>query len=130
MTTILNASATNGLQATADGSGVLKVQSNGVTTNALAWVSFNGTTGAIFSSYNVSSITRNAAGDYTINFTSPMADANYVVIAMPQSVAGGAVLCAQKTATSPTTSSVEILTLQQSFALGDSPRTFAVVFGN
>lgn len=81
MTTLINASPTNGLVQTADGSGVLKVQSNGVTTNALAWVNFNGTgTVAIRSSYNVSSITDNGAGTYTVNFTTAMSDANYAVL--------------------------------------------------
>lgn len=78
MTTTINASPTNGLVQTADGSGVLKVQSNGVTTNALAWVNFNGTgTVAIRSSYNVSSITDNGTGDYTVNFAAALSDANY-----------------------------------------------------
>lgn len=44
-----------------------------------AWVSFNGTTGAILASGNVSSVTRNSAGDYTINFATAMPDANYAV---------------------------------------------------
>jgi len=44
-----------------------------------AWVSFDGTTGAIQSSYNVTNVVRNAAGDYTINFTTALGNANYVV---------------------------------------------------
>ena len=81
MTTTINASPTNGLVQTADGSGVLKVQSNGKTTNALAWVNFDGTgTVAIRSSYNVSSITDNGTGDYTVNFTNAMSDANYCAV--------------------------------------------------
>lgn len=45
---------------------------------ARAWVNFNGTgTVAIRSSGNVSSITDNGAGDYTVNFTTAMPDANY-----------------------------------------------------
>ena len=45
-----------------------------------AWVNFNGTgTVAINASYNVSSITDNGTGDYTVNFTSALADANYAV---------------------------------------------------
>jgi hypothetical protein len=43
----------------------------------LAWVNFNGTNGAIAASGNVSSVVRNAAGDYTINFNTAMPDANY-----------------------------------------------------
>ena len=45
-----------------------------------AWVNFNGTgTVAIRESGNVSSITDNAAGDYTVNFTTAMPDVNYAV---------------------------------------------------
>ena len=47
---------------------------------AKAWVNFNGTgTVAIRASYNVSSITDNGIGDYTITFTNAMADGNFVV---------------------------------------------------
>lgn len=43
-----------------------------------AWVNFDGTgTVAIRASGNVSSITDNGVGDYTVNFTTAMPDANY-----------------------------------------------------
>jgi len=43
-----------------------------------AWVNFNGTgTVAIRGSGNVSSITDNGTGDYTVNFTTAMPDGNY-----------------------------------------------------
>ena len=46
--------------------------------SAKAWVSFTGTgTVAIRASFNVSSITDNGTGDYTLNFTTAMVDANY-----------------------------------------------------
>jgi len=46
-----------------------------------AWVNFNGTgTVAIRDSENVSSITDNGAGEYTINFSTTMANANYTPI--------------------------------------------------
>jgi len=46
-----------------------------------AWVNFNGTgTVAIRASGNVSSITDNGAGDYTINFATAMPDANYCAV--------------------------------------------------
>ena len=49
--------------------------------SARAWVNFNGTgTVAIRGSANVSSITDNGTGDYTVNFTTAMADANYAPI--------------------------------------------------
>ena len=45
-----------------------------------AWVNFNGTGAvAIRASGNVSSITDNGVGDYTVNFTTAMPDANYAV---------------------------------------------------
>jgi hypothetical protein len=45
---------------------------------ARAWVNFNGTgTVAIRASGNVSSITDNGTGDYTVNFTTAMPDVNY-----------------------------------------------------
>src|SRR4030042_3431752 len=51
---------------------------------AKAWVNFNGqNTVAIRAAFNVSSITDRGVGQYTINFTNAMLDANY-------SIAGGA----------------------------------------
>jgi len=46
--------------------------------SAKAWVNFNGTgTVAIRASFNVSSITDNGTGLYTVNFSTAFADANY-----------------------------------------------------
>ena len=46
-----------------------------------AWVNFNGTgTVAIRASFNVTSITDNGTGDYTVNFTTAMPDANYSTV--------------------------------------------------
>ena len=44
-----------------------------------AWVNFNGVSGsvAIRASFNVSSVTRNSLGDYTVTLTNAMSDANY-----------------------------------------------------
>ncbi|RAI28871.1 hypothetical protein CH338_29050, partial [Rhodoplanes elegans] len=48
---------------------------------ARAWVNFNGVgTVAIRASGNVSSITDNGTGDYTVNFATAMPDANYCVL--------------------------------------------------
>jgi hypothetical protein len=47
---------------------------------AKAWVNFNGTgTVAIRRAFNVSSITDGGTGNYTVNFTTAMVDANYSV---------------------------------------------------
>jgi hypothetical protein len=101
MAVTLNASTSSGLVQSADTSGVITLQNNG--TNALtvdsgnlqfnsgygsvataygcrAWVNFNGTgTVAIRASGNVTSITDNGTGDYSINFTTAMPDGNYAV---------------------------------------------------
>lgn len=45
-----------------------------------AWVNFNGTgTVTIRDSYNVSSITDNGTGNYTVNFVTPMSRADYSI---------------------------------------------------
>jgi hypothetical protein len=63
------------------GSGVLATQ-NGMTGIAKAWVNFDGgngnTAGTINSSFNVSSITVNSQGNYTVNMTTAMPNTNYV----------------------------------------------------
>ena len=48
-----------------------------------AWVNFDGTTSppTIRGSGNVSSVTKNATGDYTVNFTTAMPDTNYCAVA-------------------------------------------------
>jgi hypothetical protein len=47
---------------------------------AKAWVNFNGTgTVAIRAAFNVSSITDNGVGDYTLNFATAIVDTNYSI---------------------------------------------------
>ena len=54
-----------------------------------AWVNFNGTgTVAIRASGNVSSITDNGVGTYTVNFTTAMPDANYALTATSEQISG------------------------------------------
>jgi len=108
MAVTLNASTSTGLVQSADTSGEIQLQSNGTTeltvsstgvtvadnllfnsgygSSAIAygcraWVNFNGTgTVAIRASGNVTSITDNGTGDYTVNFTNAMPDANYAQV--------------------------------------------------
>jgi hypothetical protein len=62
-------------------SGILASQ-NGMNGIAKAWVTFSGLTspGTISASYNVSSVTKNGTGDYTINFSNAFANANYAIV--------------------------------------------------
>ena len=69
-----------------NGAGSISIANTGgavaATQLAKAWVNFDGTlTGTITprASYNVSSVTKNATGDYKITFSTALADANYVV---------------------------------------------------
>ena len=76
-----------------------------------AWVNFNGTgTVAIRASFNVSSITDNGVGDYTINFTNAMPDANYSACSVGASIANssGNYVISQNTATAPTSSAYRL----------------------
>lgn len=54
-----------------------------------AWAIFNGTTGALIASYNVASVTRTAAGTYTVNFTTAFATSNYAAIVTAHSRLAG-----------------------------------------
>jgi hypothetical protein len=66
-------------------SGVLATQ-NGMTGIAKAWAicAYNGGSAVtLTSSFNISSLTRNSAGNYTFNFTTAMPSANYVASVSP-----------------------------------------------
>jgi len=89
---------TSGQVLTSNGSGSAPSWQSSFKT--VAWVNFNGTgTVAIRASGNVSSITDNNIGRYTVNFTSAISDANYaaltsasdVVAARPAAFATGTV---------------------------------------
>jgi hypothetical protein len=49
-----------------------------------AWVNFNGITNAIRASGNISSITDDGTGIWTLNFTNAMPDANYCLVSSAQ----------------------------------------------
>jgi hypothetical protein len=71
-----------------------------------AWVNFNGTgTVAIRASGNVSSITDNGTGDYTVNFSNAMPDGNYAVTGImsnAQTVGNSVKILATNNTTAPT----------------------------
>ena len=79
MTTTIDGSA--GITTNAGGSVNPSTTIDGINYSCRAWVNFNGTgTVAIRGSGNVSSITDNGTGDYTVNFTTALSDANYSVV--------------------------------------------------
>jgi hypothetical protein len=77
-----------------------------------AWVNFNGTgTVAIRASGNVSSITDNGTGNYTVNFTNAMPDANYCCLFSTgnDSGSGGNGLWATRVGASRSTTGIQVL---------------------
>jgi hypothetical protein len=98
-----------------------------------AWVNFNGTgTVAIRASGNVSSITDNGTGDYTVNFTTAMPDANYNVCGSVNGVGGNPLdemVFAPKTGGTFSTSAVQIFTINPGSAgAGDSTYVSCSIF--
>jgi hypothetical protein len=65
---------------------------NGTQTGTLcrAWVNFGYVSSAMTTraSFNVSSVTRNGTGDYTVNFTTALSDANYSAMVSGNTMSG------------------------------------------
>jgi len=79
MSVIIDGSA--GMTTNAGGSVNPSTTIDGINYSCRAWVNFNGTgTVAINSSGNVTSITDNSTGNYTVNFTTATSDANYSAV--------------------------------------------------
>ncbi len=96
-----------------------------------AWVNFNGTgTVAIRGSGNVSSITDNGTGDYTVNFSTAMADANYCaqIAAGRGSFAGGVVGIISPMNANPTASAYRLMTYTSGVAYYDAEFVAAAFF--
>jgi hypothetical protein len=98
---------------------------------AKAWVNFNGTGAvAIRASYNVSSITDNGTGDYTVNFTTAMADANYVASFGAGSQAGGtgAYVTEQNDSVLRSTTQLKIYTTNNATTVADKAVVSVAIF--
>jgi hypothetical protein len=92
-----------------------------------AWVNFNGTgTVAIRASGNVSSITDNGTGDYTVNFTNAMPDANYAMVA-GATWNNDAVPLVQRGDVAPTSSSIRIWLKMVGYSAGSNDAEWANV---
>jgi hypothetical protein len=97
---------------------------------AKAWVNFNGTgTVAIRAGYNVSSITDNGTGHYTVNFTTAMLNTNYAVVGGGGNGATFS-LITPNAGTKTTTSTAIFATASGAFSLGDPTAICIAVFAN
>ena len=95
-----------------------------------AWVNFNGTgTVAIRTSFNVTSITDNNTGDYTVNFTTAISDANYAVTgsASNNASSGSMIMCPYFNVVPPTTTAMRFNTANSASNI-DCPYIFVAVF--
>ena len=100
-----------------------------------AWVNFNGTgTVAIRASFNVSSITDNGTGAYTVNFTTALPDANYSAeVSVGRNTGGGGsglggLVGSTNDSVAPTTSAVNVVTFNYNWSNADSPYISVSVF--
>lgn len=96
-----------------------------------AWVNFNGTgVVAIRASYNVSSITDNGVGDYTVNFTTAMTDANYSAVCSnsPTAVGGSVLFSFIRLDTAQTASLIRIGATNNATTPADSPVCCVSIF--
>jgi len=96
-----------------------------------AWVNFNGTgTVAIRASGNVSSITDNGTGDYTVNFTTAMPDANYCAVVTGSSTdqGTGCIVMDILGSTAPTASAIRVLSEASAGPNVDSEFSNVVIF--
>lgn len=94
-----------------------------------AWVNFNGTgTVAIREDGNVTSITDNGTGDYTVNFTTAMPDANYAVATWSQAAtAGNFAVIGSQTGYTYSTTAFRVTARDTGPNLTDPPYVCAVV---
>lgn len=87
---------------------------------AKAWLNFTDSgTVAIRADYNVNTITDNGTGDYTVNFTTAMPDANYAIVFGGTTNTGnrGANILGQNTSNaSKTTTQIRLLSIGASTA--------------
>ena len=93
---------------------------------ARAWCAFNGSTSTVLGSYNVSSVTRNGTGDYTVFYTTAMPSANYVPVTNTITTGGGKSVAALGSSV-PTTTSVNFFTSATLASGAQSDSTYAVV---
>lgn len=94
-----------------------------------AWVNFNGTgTVAIRASGNVTSITDNGTGDYTVNLTTAMSDANYSICGSVGNTTSSDKLIMPTNLSVPTTSAFRIGSTTTAGAYNDNAYVWAAIF--
>jgi hypothetical protein len=95
-----------------------------------AWVNFNGTgTVAIRASGNVTSITDNGTGSYTVNFTTAMPDANYAAFGTTGRAQGGSgIIAFGPEGAVPTTAAWQFSTISSGISATDAATVYVSIF--
>lgn len=103
----------------------------GIPMKVYARVAFNGTgTVAIRESYNVSSITDNGAGDYTINFTNELPNTNYSILGTCAHASNGSVVFAPRDLSAArSTTACRVSCVMPSVNMYDCPYVDVVIIG-
>jgi hypothetical protein len=109
--------------------GVLATQ-NGMTGIPKAWVAYSGATQSIFSSFNVSSVTYNGTGNYTVNMTTAMPNANYAIFCTSQAGPGNVVSCYVNNSNAKTTTAFSVLNYFGTGPSGFDVSTYMAVFSS
>lgn len=94
---------------------------------ASAWCTFDGTAStpiSIDDGYNVTNVTKNGSGDYTINFTSALSSANYAVSA----IGAQGTMAGISTTTAPSTSAVRVTFKTDDGGLTDGAHICVTIF--
>ena len=107
---------------------------NPILGSAKAWINFDGTVATpstIRASYNISSVTRNSTGNYTLNFTTAFTDANYSVAGGVCTNIGGGCVLARDSGGLYTTTQFQFFTAQNDNSTANNPSVVNIqVFGN
>ena len=98
-----------------------------------AWVNFNGTTNVggfctVRASFNVTTVADNGTGDYTINFTNVMPDANYSVCGSGVDSAGGTVALETYSTGTILAGSARVLTRNSGVGVQDNSLVSVAIF--
>jgi hypothetical protein len=98
---------------------------------AKAWVNYNGSAGTITGSFNVGSVTKNSTGNYTVNFTTAMANATYAMAGSCTSDAftGRTATVSPYYTGTYSTAAIQIFTKDSADNTIDSARVAIAIFG-
>jgi hypothetical protein len=110
-------------------------RADNVTGTAKAWINFKGNDSGsgneplIRESFNVSSVVDRAIGKFTINFSTNMPNANYVVAGVVGNADDGLSVTAVRVANSPAVGNVQINTSYEGSNAYDNDHNSVVIFG-